>query len=92
MVRFPLFRRHILATPPLSDDMAVISSAVFLSDTDRPPFFPFSLGVSCRLRSLAVQRFGSGFEEPHLRLMFQFVESGFHEIPVFVHIRLIRVD
>ena len=28
--------------------------------TDRPPFFPFLLGVPCRLRNLAVQRCGSG--------------------------------
>ena len=44
--------------------------AFTLSLTDRPPSYPFLLVVSCRLRSLAVQRCGSEFEEPHLRLMF----------------------
>ena len=37
------------------------SLTFFLSLTDGPPFFPFFLGVPCRLRSLAVQRCGSGF-------------------------------
>ena len=40
------------------------------------PSFAFS-----RLHGLAVQRCGSaGFEEPHLRLMFWFVEPGFRRI------------
>ena len=34
---------------------------------------------------------GVGFEEPHLRLMLWFVESGFHEFPIILHVRLIRV-
>ena len=36
------------------------SLTFFLSLTHRSPFFPL-LGVPCRLRSLAVQRCGSGF-------------------------------
>ena len=43
---------------------------LFLSVTARPSVPSFFLGVLCRLHNLAVQRCGSGFEEPHLRLMF----------------------
>ena len=34
---------------------------------------------------------GVGFEKGHPRLMFWFVESGFHEFSMILHIRLIRV-
>ena len=33
-----------------------------------------------------------GFEEPHLRLMLYFVVSDFLESPIFLLMRLIRVD
>ena len=57
-----LFRRHVSSpSPPLPGGMAVVSIDVLLSVSDKPPFFPFLLGVPFRLRSLAVQRCGSGF-------------------------------
>ena len=61
LLRFSaLVRRHILAPPTLSGDMAVVSLTFILSLVDRPPFLPFFLGVPCRLRSLAVQRCENG--------------------------------
>ena len=68
---FSFFHRHVFAPPPsFPGDMAMVFIDVFFSVMDRPPCFPFLLGVPCRLRSLAVQRCGSGFEKPHLRHMF----------------------
>ena len=52
--------------PPFQGTWRWFSLTFFLPLTDRPPFFPFFLGVPWRLRSLAAQRCGSGFEEPRL--------------------------
>ena len=42
--------------PPFQVIWRWFSQTLFI----RPPFFPFLLGVPCRLRNLAVQRCGSG--------------------------------
>ena len=58
---FSLFRRHVFATAsPFQVIWRVVFFDVFSAVRDRPPFFPFLLGVPCRLRSLAIQRCGSG--------------------------------
>ena len=46
---------------PILGDVAVVSLDVLLSLTDRPPFFPFILGVPCQRRNLAAQRCGGVF-------------------------------
>ena len=75
----PLFRRHILAPPPLSGDMAVVFLDVFLPLTDRPPLFSFFLGVSCRLRSLAVQRCENGVLKSRI---FDSCSSSWNRVPM----------
>ena len=68
---FPLFRRHILAPPPFSGDMAVI-----LLDIFPVPYgygllcFPVILAFVVELEVSPFRGMGAGLEEPHLRLMF----------------------
>ena len=40
-----LFRRHVFDPPTLPGDMAVLFRDLFMSLMDRPPSFPFLLGV-----------------------------------------------
>ena len=58
------FSADTFFTTPLADGMAMtFDDDLSLSHTVRLPFFPFFLflGVRCRLRNLAVQRYESGF-------------------------------
>ena len=83
---FSLFHRHILAPPP---PFQVIwrrfSLTLFLSLTDRSPFFPFFIEFLVGFVASPFRDAGVDFEEPRLRLMFLFVESGFHDFPIFLH-------
>ena len=65
----PLFRRHILAPPPLSGDMAVNFFSVSLSLTDSF-LFSFFLAFLIGFVVSVFRGVGMGFEKPHLRLMF----------------------
>ena len=61
LLRFSAFPSTHSLPAPLSSHTRWFSLTFLLSLTDRPPFFPFFLGIPYRLRSLAVQRCWGGF-------------------------------
>ena len=54
-------------------------------------FLPLVFFACFWLHILTVRGVEEGFEEPHPRLMVEFVESEFPEPAIFLHMRLIRV-
>ena len=76
-IHFSLFRASSSLPPPVAGDMRVVLLDDFFLPLKARSSVHFVFTYFADFVALPFRGVGGGIEEPHLRLMFLFVESGF---------------